>query len=48
MTGLGFRGAPAPDRFNMAGYCLAPAAHRPDDRLALVVVHDAHADATTD
>jgi len=48
VTGLGFRGAPAPDRFNMAGYCLAPAAHRPDDRLALVVVHDAHADATTD
>ncbi len=32
---------PAPPRFNMARYCLAPAANRPADRTGLVVVHDA-------
>ncbi len=32
---------PAPPRFNMARYCLAPAAHRPAEHTGLVVVHDA-------
>jgi acyl-coenzyme A synthetase/AMP-(fatty) acid ligase len=32
--------AALPDRFNMARFCLGPAAHRHPDRLGLVVTHD--------
>lgn len=34
---------PVPARFNMARYCLGPDAHRAGDKIALRVVHDAHA-----
>lgn len=36
-------GADVPEVFNLTAYCLAPAAHRPADRIGLVVVHDADA-----
>lgn len=32
---------PVPERFNLAEYCVGPAPHRPADRVALRVVHDA-------
>ena len=42
----GFIGEPPPVRFNMAQYCLAAAAHATPDKVALIVVSDAHAPAT--
>lgn len=40
MTRFGYRGAAPPDRFNLARYCLQPAARDWPDKLALVVVSD--------
>ena len=42
----GFIGESPPVRFNMAQYCLAAAAQATPDKVALIVVSDAHAPAT--
>jgi acyl-CoA synthetase (AMP-forming)/AMP-acid ligase II len=39
----GYTGAQPPARFNMAHYCLAAAAQATPDKVALIVVSDAHA-----